>query len=161
MTFGEYQLDFADRVQRYFFNGGLLSPVVLSNRYRLLADSLEPAIVAESARWGDDNREPPYGLAEWIGERIDSHELPPAATAIVSRNCAPTVCIPVLARQYSASSAAPCRRFRAHDHAHTNAGGSIFLRLMVPIRAWPAPARWRPATHRPGPPMFHARPRPR
>ena len=40
----------ADHIQRHFFNGGLLTPQVLTNRYRQLADSVQPAIVAESAR---------------------------------------------------------------------------------------------------------------
>ena len=68
-TNAEYKIDFADRVQQFFFNGGLLSVQVLTNRYRQIADSLEPAILAESARWGDDNHLPPYGLTEWYGER--------------------------------------------------------------------------------------------
>ena len=36
-TYAEYKLDFADRVQRYFCNGGLLTPQVLTNRYYQLA----------------------------------------------------------------------------------------------------------------------------
>lgn len=65
----DYRLDFADRVQRYFFHGGLLTPPVLTNRYRLLADQVERAIIAESARWGDDHHSPPQDLSDWFRER--------------------------------------------------------------------------------------------
>ena len=65
----EYRLDFADRVHQCFFNGGLLTPQVLANRYRALADQVEAAIVCESARWGDDNLNPPQDLADWLRER--------------------------------------------------------------------------------------------
>lgn len=65
----EYRLDFADRVHRLFFNNGLLTPLALSNRYQLLADSVEAAIIPESARWGDDNLNPPQDQSDWIRER--------------------------------------------------------------------------------------------
>ena len=65
----EYRVDFGDRVQRYFFNGGLLTPGVLTNRYRALADWVELAIYAETARWGDDNLNPPQDIEDWRRER--------------------------------------------------------------------------------------------
>ena len=37
----EYKMDFADRVHRFFFNGGALTVPALTNRYRALADSVE------------------------------------------------------------------------------------------------------------------------
>jgi hypothetical protein len=49
----EFRLRVADRVQRYFFNGGLLTPVRAAGQYRELMDSISVAVVAESARWGD------------------------------------------------------------------------------------------------------------
>lgn len=53
----EFQLRFADRVQRHYFNGGALSLENAQQRWRTIARGLEPAIVAESARWGDSNVE--------------------------------------------------------------------------------------------------------
>lgn len=67
--YSEYQIDFADRVQRHFYNGGVLTVESLTNRYRQLADHVQLAIISESARWGDDNRTPAYGLTEWLVER--------------------------------------------------------------------------------------------
>ena len=68
-TLVEYKMNFADRVQRFFFNGGLLSPAVLTNRYRALADSVQAAILSETARWGDDNLDPPQDLSDWLRAR--------------------------------------------------------------------------------------------
>lgn len=59
--FPDYRIAFADRVQRHFFtpavasidarNAGALTPAATIRRYERLAAALEPAIVAESARW--------------------------------------------------------------------------------------------------------------
>ncbi|MBL9170064.1 MAG: lamin tail domain-containing protein [Verrucomicrobiales bacterium] len=65
----EYKMDFADRVQRHFFNGGTLSPAALVKRYKVLADQVELAILAETARWGDDNLNPPQDIEDWRRER--------------------------------------------------------------------------------------------
>ena len=65
----EYKMDFADRVQRHFFNGGTLTPTALVKRYQALADRVELAILAETARWGDDNLNPPQDIEDWRRER--------------------------------------------------------------------------------------------
>ncbi|HEY3391601.1 MAG TPA: CotH kinase family protein, partial [Lacipirellulaceae bacterium] len=65
----EYRLLFADRVHKMFFNDGILTADKLSVRYQQLADQIERAIVAESARWGDTKHHPPMTLAEWRNER--------------------------------------------------------------------------------------------
>ena len=49
----EYRLRFADRVQRYFFNDGPLTPDIMAKRYLDRIAFIDQAIVAESARWGD------------------------------------------------------------------------------------------------------------
>ncbi len=64
-----FQIGYADRVQRLFFNEGILTPEKLIERYSEMADSIEMAIYAETARWGDDNRGNPYTIDEWRGER--------------------------------------------------------------------------------------------
>jgi hypothetical protein len=66
----EYRLRFADRVQRLFFNNGPYSTAALTNLYLTLAGRIDKAVVAESARWGDAKREPPYTRdVEWVAER--------------------------------------------------------------------------------------------
>ena len=52
---------FADRVQRHLFHGGALSLEASRSRYMNLAQQIDKAIVAESARWGDTQMSTPYG----------------------------------------------------------------------------------------------------
>ena len=68
-TFSEYKLRFADHVQKQFFGAGPLSAQSLVERYRALADEVETAVIAETARWGDDHYRPPQTLVQWQAER--------------------------------------------------------------------------------------------
>jgi hypothetical protein len=43
----------ADRVHKLFFNNGALTPGVAAATYRKAMDEVGPAVIAESARWGD------------------------------------------------------------------------------------------------------------
>ncbi|MCC6231307.1 MAG: CotH kinase family protein, partial [Verrucomicrobiales bacterium] len=65
----EYRLAFADRVRRHFFHDGVLAPSALVARYQRLAAEFEPAIAAETARWGDDHFSPPQDPTDWARER--------------------------------------------------------------------------------------------
>lgn len=49
----EFKLLFADRIQKHFFNKGALTVEETIKRYNKLADEIDTAIIAESARWGD------------------------------------------------------------------------------------------------------------
>ncbi|MEN6337275.1 MAG: hypothetical protein ABFE01_23720, partial [Phycisphaerales bacterium] len=51
----EYRMFFADRVHRLFFNGGILTPDSLIERYTQLTGGIEQAIIPEVARWGDEH----------------------------------------------------------------------------------------------------------
>lgn len=53
----DFQELLAERVQLHFYNGGDLSPEAGAARYRRLADKIELAMIAESARWGDYRRD--------------------------------------------------------------------------------------------------------
>jgi hypothetical protein len=57
----EFRLFFADRVQKHCFNNGALSVTGSQNRYLKIANMIDKAIVAESARWGDTRMKTPYG----------------------------------------------------------------------------------------------------
>jgi hypothetical protein len=48
----EYRLLFADRVQKHFFNGGVLTSNAILASWQARAAQIDRAIVAESARWG-------------------------------------------------------------------------------------------------------------
>jgi hypothetical protein len=43
----------ADRIHAHFFNKGALTPMANADRYRAQMDEIDPAVIAESARWGD------------------------------------------------------------------------------------------------------------
>ncbi len=53
----EFRLRFADHIQKHFFNGGALTAEATLSRFLELADDLDPAIICESARWGDYRRD--------------------------------------------------------------------------------------------------------
>jgi len=65
----EFRMLFADHTYRHMFNGGPGTTEASYARYKQLADQVEPAIIAESARWGDQARSRPYTLADWQNSR--------------------------------------------------------------------------------------------
>ena len=66
----EYRLKFADHVRKWFFNDGPLTPGPVAEQFLQRAQEIDQAVVAESARWGDSKREPPFTRdIEWVAER--------------------------------------------------------------------------------------------
>ncbi len=61
----EFCLLFADHAQKHLFNDGPATSGSSYARYKKLADQVELAIIAESARWGDQGSATPYTLADW------------------------------------------------------------------------------------------------
>lgn len=55
-----YRSRFADRVQKFFFNDGALTPQANIDRFLARKEMIDLAIIAESARWGDSKREPAF-----------------------------------------------------------------------------------------------------
>jgi len=64
----EYLMQFADRVNMYFSNGGLLTATPNIQRWIARADQIDLAIIAESARWGDAKRNAPLTKDDWEGQ---------------------------------------------------------------------------------------------
>ncbi|MBN1844442.1 MAG: lamin tail domain-containing protein [Sedimentisphaerales bacterium] len=80
-TSAEFRLLFADRVYKHLFNGGALNVAHSRNRYLSIANGIDKAIVAESARWGDTQMSTPYGnTIEQPSplDNIDHRSYPPA-----------------------------------------------------------------------------------
>mgnify|MGYP001278504487 FL=1 len=65
----EFCLLFADHAQKHLFNDGPATAGASYARYKKLADEVELAIIAESARWGDQSNATPYTLADWASMR--------------------------------------------------------------------------------------------
>ncbi len=65
----EFRMHVADRIQRHLLADGLLSPGPAGERFGALAAAIDGAIVAESARWGDTQRNTPLTRnMEWATE---------------------------------------------------------------------------------------------
>jgi hypothetical protein len=62
----DFRLTYADRLYRHLFHGGALSDDIAQQRWQDLADGIESAIVAESARWGDARYEEPITQDDWF-----------------------------------------------------------------------------------------------
>ncbi len=66
----EFCMMFADHAHRHLYNGGALTPEKNYDRYKIMSDFIDRAIVGESARWGDSSRSLPYTRdVEWVAER--------------------------------------------------------------------------------------------
>ncbi len=64
----EYKQRFIDKAQEYFFNGGPLTVAANITRMNSLVTKVEPAIIAESARWGDAQVTTPLNKSTWQAE---------------------------------------------------------------------------------------------
>ncbi len=65
----EFRLRVADRVQKHFFNEGVLTPQGATNLFLKRVAEIDRAVVGESARWGDSKRSAPRTRnVEWIAE---------------------------------------------------------------------------------------------
>lgn len=65
----EYRMRFADRVHKHFLNGGLLTPEANISRFSARKDTIDLAIIAESARWGDSKSSSPLNRNDhWLPE---------------------------------------------------------------------------------------------
>ncbi len=53
MANAEYKMRFADHVHRHFFNDGAMTPAGAADLVTARKDSIDLAVIAESARWGD------------------------------------------------------------------------------------------------------------
>lgn len=65
----EYRMRFADHIFRHFFNDGPLTAANNQARLDRRAAEVEPAIIAESARWGDAKTSPARNASNWRSAR--------------------------------------------------------------------------------------------
>ncbi|MBN2132607.1 MAG: lamin tail domain-containing protein [Sedimentisphaerales bacterium] len=71
MAHPEYRMRFADHTQKHFFNGGAMTPEKAIALCLSRAGEIDLAIIAESARWGDQRpsrASNPYTKADWWNE---------------------------------------------------------------------------------------------
>lgn len=72
-----FRKEFSERAKLHLTGEGVLSPSAAAERYRRLSQQLEPAILAESARWGDYRRDVhPYKEGPYERYTRDEHWRP-------------------------------------------------------------------------------------
>lgn len=64
----EYRLRFADRIQKHFFNDGAVTKDKAQALMQARVEQIDQAIIAESARWGDQHNEPALDKNTWLAE---------------------------------------------------------------------------------------------
>ncbi len=104
----DYSRRFGDRVHRYFFNGGAFSVAAQQQFYLGRAAQISKAMVAESARWGDSKREPPFTRdLGWVNERnrITNNWMPGRHPVILNQFRADNLYPAVVAPAYSINAA--------------------------------------------------------
>ena len=89
----EYKQLFIDRVQKFMFNGGALTPAANIARFMERKNEVDPAIIAEAARWGDSKVGTPLNKTNWQNEinwLVNTYF--PAAATRCSASSATTAC---------------------------------------------------------------------
>ena len=66
----EYKRLFGDYIHQFMFNDSVLSVLGMRTIFQRRLDEIDTAIRGESARWGDNRREPPYNRGtDWTNEK--------------------------------------------------------------------------------------------
>jgi hypothetical protein len=65
----DFKILFADRMYKHLFNNGTLTDGHSISRWNNINNTIDLAIIGESARWGDAKREPPYTRDDWLAWR--------------------------------------------------------------------------------------------
>jgi hypothetical protein len=74
----EFRVQFGDHAQKHLFNGGALTPAVADARWMKSANTIDRAIVCESARWGNGNTR-----ATWLSAQSSVRAWFPQRAAIL------------------------------------------------------------------------------
>jgi hypothetical protein len=112
MAHPEYRLRFADRVYKYFFNDGVLTPKACTDRFNARVHQIETAIIAESARWGDSKRGIPRTKDnDWLPDinGMVANYFPARPSTIAPGSAAPAVSATSVAAAMKRSSRSTCR----------------------------------------------------
>ncbi len=145
-----YRLRFADRVQRHLYHGGALDTVTAVGRWTALRGVIAPAMIAESARWGDAKRALPYTVTDWTtaSNNIVNSWFPgrrtPYLNQLRSRGLLPTVEAPAFNQHggrvpagfsLTLSGPAGSELFYSLGDADPSEAGAIFYQGPVPLAA--------------------------
>lgn len=126
----EFRVLVADRVQRHFFNDGALTVAAVTNRYQARRTEIDQAVIAESARWGDAMRFPPYTYNDWrqASDGLLTNYFP-FRTAIVLNQLRAKGLFPALAAPSLSQRGGSFEPGFELTLGHTNAAGAIYFTL--------------------------------
>jgi hypothetical protein len=126
----EFRLRTADHVQKFFFNGGALTPAACLGRYAARTNEIFRAMVGESARWGDAQREPAIVRENWASAvRGVMNNYLPYRSGIVLQQLRNRGLFPNLAAPNFSQMGGAVPSGYALTLSHTNASGAIWLTL--------------------------------
>ena len=145
-TNAEFRQLVADRVYKFFFNGGALTPQATAARYQNLVNQINVSIVGESARWGDAQApsQPAMRDTDWLTEinGLFNNYFPQraASSSISSRRISPfsIPCRPSRKSTMSSGMAAPSPPAQSQPFRSQRAGWNHLLHHR---RLRPAPGR--------------------
>lgn len=129
----EYRLLFADRVRKHCFHGGPLTPARAGEIWDARAAEVRPAMIAESARWGDLHQSAAKTAAGWEAvvqaEKTGWFDIrtPVLIGLLQARNLYPTAGAPEFEIDGSARHGGPVRA--GAMLGMTAAGGTIYYTL--------------------------------
>ena len=124
----EFRVLVGDHIQRHFFNAGALTLTAITNRYQARRNEIDQAVIAESARWGDAKREPPFNYTHWrnTGDALLTNYFPYRAAIVLeqlrAKNLFPNLSAPSL-NQFGGSIPTGFEL----TLTHTNAAGAIYF----------------------------------
>jgi hypothetical protein len=126
----EFRLRTADHVQKHFFNGGALTPAACLARYAARTNEIFRAMVGESARWGDAQREPAIVREDWVNAVSDvMNDYLPYRSGVVLQQLRNRGLYPNLAApQFSQYGGAVPAGYPL-TISHTNTSGTIWFTL--------------------------------
>lgn len=99
----EYRQRFADRAHMHLTGDGALTPAKTIARWEKYAATIDKAVIAESARWGDHRASTPYDREDWLTEqnRLYNSYFPARTNNVINQltnaNLYPSVASPAFA----------------------------------------------------------------
>ena len=133
----EFRLLFADQVQRHLFGDGCMTPGPVAVRWHELVSIVQPAIVAEAARWGSASTPSAWNTQQ---QDVLNNYMPNRTGIVVSQLKAqglyPTVDAPGFSQQGGVFELGFELAMTAEEDIHYTLDGSDPRESTGPVRRW-------------------------
>ncbi len=125
----EFRQRVGDRIQKFFFNDGALTPNSVRNVFNARKAEIDSAIVDESARWGDSKSpSSPLTRANWLNEinRILTTYIPQRSNIVLNQLKANSLYPTIQAPKYNQNGGVVSSGFSL-TISNPNASGTIYF----------------------------------